>query len=102
MEASGRANTNDFVIRSGQELETLKCIFKVSDINLNSNTSMEEILVKVNYYVRERLWGQLKALCDYVSKSIMRGRRVLTMPIFLGDSKRSGRNPSFLEGLWNL
>lgn len=25
---------------------------------------MEEILVKVNYFVREKLWGQLRNLCD--------------------------------------
>jgi hypothetical protein len=25
---------------------------------------MEEILVKVNYFIREKLWGALRQLCD--------------------------------------
>jgi hypothetical protein len=25
---------------------------------------MEEILVKINYFVREKLWGAVKQLCD--------------------------------------
>jgi len=31
---------------------------------------MEEVLININYLIREKLYGSLKALCDKVSNSV--------------------------------
>ena len=60
---------------------------------------MDELLVKINYLIREKLWCSIRTLCDNVSTLPM-----LILKIVAGIGARKGCRPSscFLEGIRNL
>ena len=81
---------------------------------------MEELLAKINYLIREKLWCSIRTLCDDVSHSFLSLCMVCFAAIIglhppmsgliqsalliliLGIGQRPGSSPYLLEGLRNL
>lgn len=56
---------------------------------------MEEVLIHINYFIRERLWGSCRNFCEKVSS-------ILAKFAIVGTQQGAGCCAYFLEGLWHL
>ena len=66
---------------------------------------MEEVLVNINYLIREKLWGSVKALADKVSHPapLMRSIQSIKFLTFnIGTRKRLRCWSHILESVWHF
>ena len=81
---------------------------------------MEELLAKINYLIREKLWCSIRTLCDDVSQvyhelCMLYSAAIIGLHppmsgliqsalliLILGAGQRPGSSPYLLEGLRNL
>ena len=61
---------------------------------------MEEVLVNINYLIREKLWGSVKTLAEKVSDYILiNSTQYPNLLSYLGVRQRPGCRSHFLESI---
>jgi hypothetical protein len=63
---------------------------------------MEEILVNINYLIREKLWGSVKALVDKVCRILKPNQELTSHELSLGAWKRTRCRTYFLESVCDI
>ena len=63
---------------------------------------MEEILVNINYLIREKLWGSVKALVDKVRRIFKPNQELLSHELSLGTGQRTRCRTYFLESVCDI